>query len=693
MKKNIDIVSTDYQLIKLKLNHWIMKSKTQLFKSKIISYLLTCLALLIGCLPVMAADTPVRLVSPNKRIEVEIDIQKGTPGYSVRFNEHQIIRFSSLGFELESPFIGGFTLISKEKGEANNSWKPLYGENSQLNDHYNSILLKLKENGLAHRLLNIELRIYDEGVAFRYIIPEQKDTDLWVIKRELSEFRFIDGAKGFPIYSGEETISKIPVPIDEIKQEARYPLTINTGFGFASILEGFVVNYPRLNFGKTNEGVLVTLIKDEAKIHAPFSTPWRAVILGENEGKLIEYESFTLNLNPICAIKDVSWIKPGKTISNEGTFPLKTDKLKKMIDFASENGFKYLQLDWGWYGTEVKWNAQQIESFTKYMPKPMENTGWEENTKANPFSVAKGWVPYGWQERWKDQQTFVDIDLQELIRYGKTKDIGVCLYIEASTTLRENNLDSLFQQYEKWGVAGIKPGFVRYGSQENTQWIRNMVATAAKHKLWVCIHDEHVPDGMERTYPNLLSVEGGGGSEGNHPVVQDVMLPFTRCLAGPFDYTPFIYKDNTTNMHMMAFLLVYYNPATVVRGGYLAWNGNESQRTGGDEIEFMKRLPSSWDRTKVLNARIGEYLTVARKSGESWYVGSITGDNAQSLEISLNFLEPNKKYKATIFTDDPAKFTTGLFPAKKQVINVISTDKIKMPMEKAGGCAIILDEI
>lgn len=662
-----------------------LKTKVRIVNIIIIAFML------VNGLQVFAINASEKVVSPDKQIKISIEIQNKVPVYSVSFNNNEIIKPSSLGFELELPFNGGFDLISEEKGKVNSSWKPLYGENREVGEKYNSLIIKLKETGNPHRLLNIEFRAYNEGFALRYHFPEQVPSD-WMIKKELTEFRFIDGAKGYPIYRGEATFSKIPVPIKEITPGAHYPLTVNTGLGFASVLEAFVVNYPRLRFGKTSEGDLVTSIMGNAKFSPPFTTPWRAVILGKDEGKLIENEFLVQNLNPVCGLKDVSWIKPGKTISNEGSFKLKTSDLKKLVDFAAENGFKYLQLDWGWYGTEVKWTYEQIESFKKYMPKGMENSGWEENTKANPFKVAKGIVPYRWQEKWKDAQTVVDLDLMELISYGKAKNIGICLYIEAGTTLRSCNLDSLFSLYQKWGVAGIKPGFVLYGTQENTDWIRNMVKVAANHNLWVCIHDQHVPEGMERTFPNVFSVEGGGGAEGNHPIVQDLMLPFTRCLAGPFDYTPFIYNKRSTNAHMMAFLVAYYNPAHIIRGGYLAWNGNGSHGKGGEEIEFLKRLPATWDQTKVLKAEIGEYLIVARKSGNNWYIGSISGDNAYNPDISLDFLDPGKKYKATLFLDDPEKFTARIFPAKKQEAFVVSTDKIKLPMEKAGGCAIILEE-
>jgi alpha-glucosidase len=682
---------TYYNFNRTLVNH-IMKQEIFVTKSKISSCIVIAFLIAINSLQVSAISTNEDLPSPDKQIKITIEIQNGIPVYSVSFNQHQIIKPSSLGFELGLPINGGFKLISKENGERNTVWKPLYGEYSQLRDRYNSLIIKLKETGKPYRLLNIEFKAYNEGFAFRYLIPVQPNTDSWIIKRELSEFKFIEGSTGFPIYEGEATFSKISVPVKEIKPGAHYPLTVNTGFGYASILEDYVVHYPRLRFGKTKNGDLCTAIMYETKISAPFSCPWRTVILGKDEGKLIENEYLGLNLNPASSLKDVSWIKPGKTITPEGTLPIRTDTLKKLVDFAAENGFGYVQLDWGWYGTEVKWDEEKLESFRKVMPERMKNADWGKNTKGNPFSVAKGWVPYGWTEQFKDFQIYVDLDLNELIRYGKTKDIGICLYIEAGSTLRACNLDSLFSLYEKWGVAGIKPGFVRYGSRENTDWIRNMVAVAAKHKLWVCIHDQHVPDGMERTYPNLLSVEGGGGSEGNHPVAHDLMLPFTRCLAGAFDYCPVIYNPTTTNAHMMGFLVAYYNPATVVRGGYLAWNGNGSCGKGGDEIEFLKRVPASWDDTKVLKARIGEYLVIARRAGKSWYIGGLTGDNEYNLEINLDFLEPQKKYKATLFIDDPANFTTGISPAKKLETVVESSGKFKLPMEKAGGCAIILDE-
>ncbi len=208
------------------------KIKTKLF-------IITVVIILVNCLQALAKGTSERLASPNKEIGINIEVQEGTPVYSVWFNQHQIIRTSSLGFELESPFNGGFDFISKKNEKINRSWKPLYGEYDKINDKYNSLTINLKEINKPNRLLNIEFRAYNEGFAFRYVFPDQPDTNSWFIKKELTEFRFIDEAKGFPIYSGEATFSKISVPVNEIKPGAHYPLTINTGFGYASVLEAY----------------------------------------------------------------------------------------------------------------------------------------------------------------------------------------------------------------------------------------------------------------------------------------------------------------------------------------------------------------------------------------------------------------------------------------------------------------------
>lgn len=634
---------------------------------------------------------PNATYSPDKKIKVIFDIQNGIPGYSVYYQSGQVVGPSALGLEMNSPFEGGFEIVTTLESSFDEWWKPVYGEYEKIHNHYNSFEIKLREIGKRHRLLNIVFRTYNEGVAFRYVIPKQEDSTVWQINKELSTFKFVKGSQAYPIYRTEQTYSGEPVEIEQIDSGAFLPFTIRLQNGFASLLEANVFNYPNMCLDKSPEGGIVSRIYGTAEIFPPFSFPWRAILLAADERKLIENESMILNLNPPCALGETSWIKAGKTISNEGSVGLKTDKLKKVVDFASENGFKYLQLDWGWYGTEVKWSDDQIKSFKQIMPEKFKNSGWETNAQANPFVVGKGYVPYGWDERWKNSYTYVDLDIHELVSYAKNKGVGICLYVEAGHTLRSYDMDSLFSKYESWGLAGLKPGFVKHGTQENTNWIQTMVELAAKHHLLLCIHDARIPDGTTRTYPNLIINEGGGGQEGNHPVVHDVMLPFCRCLAGPFDYTPAIYTRGRSNAHMLSFLVTYYGPAQTIRGGYTAWNNDGKPGKGGEEIEFLRRVPATWDDTKVLSAKIGHHIIAARRSGNSWFVGGMTGDKALDEKLPLSFLELGKTYTATIFKDDSSGFSEGFCPAKKEILTVNSKSELSVNMLASGGFVAIFD--
>ena len=481
---------------------------------------------------------PIFVESPDKSIRVEVTLVDNVLAYSVDYFGTNIIRPSSLELEFIKPISEGFETINITTENITNEWTPVYGENSKIIDNYKFLIVSLIERGVSKRLINVEFRIYNEGLAFHYVIPHQNEQN-WTIKNEFSEFNFIKGAKAYPIERTEQTFSKIPIDVNSITEKVLTPLTIKCQNSFAAILEANVDNYPRMHLNNSEDKVLTSKLLGEANIKTPYTTPWRAILLAENESQLIEHENLVLNLNKACDIKDVSWIQPGKTISNEGAVPLNTIALKELVDFASTNGFRYVQLDWGWYGTEVRWEKKWIEDFKKLMPVEFKKSNWEENTLADPYTVGKGFVPYGWTERWRNSYTFVDLDIRELIRYGKSKNVGISLYLEAGNTLPLYDMDKLFATYAEWGVAGLKPGFVKYGKQENTEWIREMIKVAAKHHLWLCIHDVHVPDGFERTFPNLMISEGGGGQEGNHPVVQDLMLPFTRNLVGAFDYTPF----------------------------------------------------------------------------------------------------------------------------------------------------------
>ena len=634
-----------------------------------------------------AAAQTVSVVSPSGRVHATVRLDDaGVPRYSVRLRGKPVVESSRLGLVLDGVALDrGLVLAAETPSRRSSTWRPLYGERAEVPDRYGAVALDLATRAPGGRRLRIEVRAHDEGAAFRYVLPDGVPA---TIREERSEFRFPRGSVAWPIYAGEETFPKEPHPLERLQKGAHTPLTVRTPGGFASVLDADVRDYSRIRLDPV-EGGVVTRLRGPVAASAPFTTPWRVVLLGEDEARLVENESLVPTLTPPCAIADTSWIRPGKTISNEGSAPLQTDALRKVVDFAAASAFGYLQLDWGWYGTEWTWTDAERETFRKKMPAYAARTDWQANTLADPYRVARGPVPY--RPDW-EAVTEVDLDLPALVRHAKEKGVGVCLYVEAEHTLRAADLDKLFATYEQWGVAGLKPGFVPVGTQRDTAWIRRMVETAARHHLVLCVHDEHVPDGMERTWPNLLISEGGGGQEGHHPVHHDVTLPFTRNLAGPFDYTPMIYSEGRSHAHVLAMLVAYFAPAPTIRGGYPAWHGDGAYGRGGEEIDFLRRVPVTWDETRVLDARVGRRIVVARRSGRSWFLGGMSGDDRESVDLALSFLDPGQGYAARVFRDAPT--TDGPWrPARSESGTLRATDRLALTMEPAGGFVAILDPV
>lgn len=630
----------------------------------------------------------VKVVSPNAAVKVLIELKDGHPFYSVIYEGVRIVESSELGLELADPFRGGFKIDSITSIVNRSEWKAVWGEQAIIPDHFNCVKIKLKEIDPRGKSLVIELRVYNEGVAFRYSLPS-KDHNHWQIEKEITEFHFPEGSAAFAIKKTEDTFSKDPTVIAELPEQVLTPLTVKLPKGqFASVLEAYVVNYSRSLIEKRPDGSLGIALRAKVDGNGSFTTPWRVILVGSNEAKLTENKNLISTLNPPNALEDISWIKPGLTISDQNNCLLQMASLKKVIDVASVHGFKYLQLDWGWYGTEWPWTDSERKNFKEINPSWMKDTAWIVNTYANPYKVAKGRVPY--RPNRKDQQTTVDLDIPELVKYARERNMGICLYMHGKV-LEGNDLDKLFTTYQSWGIVGLKPGFVSYGNSKQTDWIRSLVAAAAMHKLWLCIHDAYVPEGMDRTYPNLFITEGGGGQEGYHPVQQDVMLPFTRCLAGPFDYTPLICAKNKSNAHGLAFFIVYQGPTTVVRGSIKEFESKGLKHIG-DEAEFVSRVPMNWDESRVLDASIGHHIITARRSARTWFIGGMTGDTSYKAPVNLNFLEKGKSYTATIFRDSETE-TDGFRPAIKEVRPVKRGDNLNINMARAGGLAVIIEQL
>ena len=618
----------------------------------------------------LEADAPVVgeacLQSPDGRTKCSFALKDG----------HSRVAFSFDGKSVgETSFEPGldaeYEIIGTSERVVCSSWTPIWGTQSVYPENYRELTVRLtcpKQNG--RETLRIELRVYDEGVAMRYVVTPNVYSEN-AIERERYAVSFPAGSVAWPIPSTEATYPEEPMDVAGLDagRSWRMPLTVRTSSGvYASILEANTVDWPRSYLVADGKGGFASRFAHGAKCgRGEWVSPWRAILLAPSAGGLIERSYLVQNLNAPCSIERTDWIRPGLSVSDFGNCEFKTDEVIAAAKAAKKVGAKYLQLDWGWYGTEYRWSDADREHFRKMTPKLADDPTWVENSYADPFTVAKGTVPYHPFWDFSSLTRFnVELDIRKIVGELRKLDMGLCLYVHGNV-LENTDLDRLFATYESWGVAGLKPGFVAYGSQVATDWMRKLAETAAKHHLWLDIHDEHIPDGFERTWPNVMITEGGGGAEGGHPVHQDVALPFGRCLAGPFDYTPEFFNPKRTHAHAAAFLVCYPGPTAVMRGNLVKMMAEEPTYP-----EFIGALPWTYDETRVLAGEISKYLVVARRKGDTWYLGGMNGSSVRTVRVSAGFLKTATTFR--FWTDSGEK-----------TIAVGSNESIEIEMSVGGG--------
>jgi alpha-glucosidase len=417
------------------------------------------------------------------------------------------------------------------------------------------------------------------------------------------------------------------VPLSGIKPGCERPLTIQVdGDTFIALAEARLVDYARMKFAPL-QGVphaLISSLSGPVQADLPLATPWRVVMVANSPGRLLENNDIILNLNDPCEIKDTSWIKPGKVIRE---VTLTTNGGKACVDFAAEHNLQYVEFDAGWYGHEY---SEQSDATTVTVD-PKRSPG--------------------------------PLDLPEVIRYAKERGIGIILYVNRRAL--ERQLDEVLPLFQSWGIKGVKYGFVNVGSQKWTGWLHEAVRKAAEHRLMVDVHDEYRPTGYSRTYPNLMTQEGIAGDETSPTNRQTLTILFTRMLAGAADNTICYYDArvdrNATHAYQLAKAVCLYSPWQFVywydrppsspheKGG-----AGGSKHLIGDEpeLEFFDHVPTVWDDTRVIDARIGQYAVIARRIGRHWFVGCMNADKPRRLEISLDFLAKGKHYIAHICRDD-----------------------------------------
>ena len=607
------------------------------------------------------------LSSPNGKYQFVFSQKDGKLTYRLDYADKKVVEEGELGVNIDNHLVEsamgipvdtnrvwtkGMEVTSVERRSEDNTWKTVYGEYSQIRDHYNEMTLHLMKggkhdnsgNGYDKRqqyLFDIIVRAYDEGVAIRYHFPEATNGLFMHITDDLTSFRFAPGAEAYHYAWAQSHANKVKLLKSEAawKEEAERPLTLHLANGlYAAIGEATLTDFVRGKLKLKADHKLKMAMFDSADIITAYDMPWRFIMVGEKAIDLINNKQLVLNLNAPCQIADTSWIKPGKAFR---VCRLDMKTCLAGVDFCVDRGLQYIELDAGWYGPEMKMSSSAL--------KVLESR---------------------------------DIDMPKLCAYAKSKGVGVWVYVNQRALYQE--LDQILPLYEKWGISGIKFGFVQIGSQEWTTWLHQAVRKCADHHIMVDIHDEYRPTGWSRTYPNLMTQEGIGGNEEMPDAEHNAILPFTRFLCGPADYTPCYFNGRVKNTkaHQLAMPVVYYSPVT-----FLYWYDLPNAYKGEQELDFWKYCPTVWDESKALQGEIGAYIVQERRSGDDWFVGAMTGLQARDITINTaDFLQKGKKYRVEMYNDAP------MLNTRTKVASTVQTLKagkvLKLHLQPSGGAAL-----
>jgi hypothetical protein len=678
------------------------------------------------------------VLSPSNKILVNFKLSaNGQPFYSVNYNNKPVILESALGIKLkDKPALdANFTIETSKIASFNESWKPVLGEQSSIVNHYNELIVSLIQKETKVKM-NIIFRVFDEGVAFRYNFPKQAALNYFIISDEVSQFNLTENHKVFWLpgdfdsqeYAYNETsfsdinTQKIDlnngIGVKSIagQQVVQSPLMMKSPSGlYLNIFEAAVVNYPIMHLDadvknyKLTSHLVPNAIGDKAYLQAPCVSPWRTIMISDDARDIVS-SKIILNLNEPCKIDDTYFIKPMKYVGiwwemhvgkstwdyagsqnaqnvltqdllPSGKHGATTENTKRYIDFAAKNGFDGVLVE-GW------------------------NVGWED-----------------WFGNWKEEvfdfvTPYPDFDIATVTAYAKSKNVKMIMHHETSGSVAnyERHLDRAFDLMKKLDYPAVKSGYVGkiiprgefHDGQTMVNHYNFVARRAADYKLMVNSHESSRPTGYSRTYPNYIAAEAARGNEFNawstgNPPMHETILPFTRLLGGPMDYTPGIFeikmsyydKTKTEQVHttlakQLALYVTMYSPLQ------MAADLPENYDKYPDAFQFIKDVALDWDVSKYLEAEPGDYLTVVRKTKgkETWFLGAITDENARKSEIKLNFLSKGKKYKAIIYEDaKDADWKNNPIAYKLSTIEVNSKSKIKLNLAPGGGTAISFEPI
>lgn len=681
----------------------------------------------------------VEISSPSGTVTVNADVVEGVPTYNVSYKGRVVIKPSTLGLQLaDGPdMMDGFKLISSSVSSFDETWHPVWGENSSIRNNYNELLLHLDQPE-HYRKMDLRFRVYDDGVGFRYEFPQDGVLTYFIIKEEKTQFAMTGDHIAWWIAGDYDTqeYDYTECRLSEIRGKMKDAICSNasqTQFSptgvqtslqmktddglYINLHEAALVDYSCMHLDLDDKNFVFTswLTPDaqgnKGHLQSPCHSPWRTVMVSDDARDMLS-SNLILNLNDPCAYDDTSWIKPVKYIgvwwemigggkqwsyTNDlpsvklnqldytktkphGQHPANNENVKKYIDFAAEHGFDQVLVE-GW------------------------NVGWEDWFGHSKDYVFDFVTPYP------------DFDIKMLNEYAHSKGVKLMMHHETSGSVRnyERHMEQAYNLMNKYGYNAVKSGYVGNmiprGEHHYGQWLNNhylyAVTEAAKHHIMVNAHEAVRPTGLCRTYPNLIGNESARGTEyesfaGNKPS-HTTVLPFTRLQGGPMDYTPGIFEMdmkkvnpnnqghvNSTLARQLALYVTMYSPLQ------MAADVPEVYNRFMDAFQFIKDVPVDWDESRYIAAEPGRYIVAARKAkgGNDWYVGCTANEDGYESTLSLDFLDPNKKYEATIYADaSDANYLTNPQAYTITSKKVNAKTKLKMKAAPGGGYAISIKQI
>ena len=659
--------------------------------------LIVSLVILVSnwCLGVTDCDAKnVLVTSPDGAVMVTVGVKDHHPFYRVDYQGRTLVAPSRLGFRLDHEELGANMTMGKvSRSSMDETWTQPWGENGTTRNHYNELTVDYREQ--TGRFMQVVFRVFNDGFGFRYNLPSQDKRKEYCVQDELTEITLAHDAKAWSIRSNHTAYFEGLYTADLLSRKDTIctPLTIEYEKDlFLAIHEAALEDYASINLTprRGNDGSVrlltaLTPWRNGVKVYAKgdLKSPWRTMIISKTAGGLLTSD-LMLNLNEPSRIEDTSWIEPGRYIGiwwsihkKQNTWEMgpthgaTTENVKRYMDFAARHGFSGVLAE-GW------------------------NPGWGQGEKISYL------------------ESYPDFDIEEVCRYGQSKGVRFIGHTETwgNATLLENQMEQAFSWFEKLGIRAVKTGYVGHyfdgkelaKSQYGIRHYRRVIECAAKHHIMIDNHEPAMPTGIQRTWPNLMTQEGVRGQEynawdrrGGNPPAHTVTLPFTRGLAGPTDFTPAIFNfseivkgthPHSTLAKQLGEFVVIYSPLQMAADAIENYEGHPA-------LSFIETCPTTWSKTLVPNGEIGKYITIARKArhGDSWFIGSITNEEARNIDVALDFLDEGATYRAMIYEDGPeADYEHNPYEMTIRQMNVVKGDTLYLRLARSGGAAIRIEK-